>query len=410
MRGVRVLLGLSMALVACDFGGDATDETSDESTDSDESADEQPADDDIIEPMIDAPGAGACEPVEIRAAASHTCIRVMDGRVLCWGHNSNGQIGSAATETCGSSSCNPRPTVVPLPGPATGIGVGDQNGCAIVGSDVLCWGGNSFGQLGTGTAGNTQPPTVVPFWSNALELAGGANFMCARDATGMRCVGGNDQGQLATGNTSMSLEPVAIDLPPPVTAMSVGFKTICAVVAGKDVECWGSNIAGQTDQIDQPSLDPEPISLVAPFSGVVAAEAHMCVIHDDEDRNISCRGANATGQLGDGTRASRNGYVQPDIRDVVEIRGNADHTCARTESGDVLCWGAANTRFAASPMPVDLPGEATAIASGAFHDCAILEDNTVRCWGYRGSGQLGNGELTGSMNEPTPQLAYGCPD
>jgi alpha-tubulin suppressor-like RCC1 family protein len=43
---------------------------------------------------------------------------------------------------------------------------------------------------------------------------------------------------------------------------------------------------------------------------------------------------------------------------------------------------------AGTPMPVDLPRPAVALAAGGAHTCAVLDDASLMCWGANTVGQL----------------------
>lgn len=97
-----------------------------------------------------------------------------DGSVQCWGSNSNGQLGPKAPGNCrpspaATTSCSESPVPVtidaagttPLSGVAH-IAAGASHTCAALSAGgVLCWGNNSFDQLGASTAPNTRSATPV---------------------------------------------------------------------------------------------------------------------------------------------------------------------------------------------------------------------------------------------------------
>lgn len=98
-------------------------------------------------------------PSDVRPGFAHTCA-LGEGRVYCWGDNFGGKLGVGVV-----APNVPSPTVVPGLDGVVAIGAGTQHTCAYLGpTDVRCWGGNAFGQLGTG---DTQPrnaptPIVLP--------------------------------------------------------------------------------------------------------------------------------------------------------------------------------------------------------------------------------------------------------
>src|SRR4029077_1711832 len=90
---------------------------------------------------------------------------------------------------------------------------------------------------------------------------------------------------------------------------------------------------------------------------------------------------------------------------VLAISAGGSHTCARTTSNSMKCWGSNNhgqlgnnsTSFGATPSDVSgliLP-IVVAISTGDEHTCALLVGSGgVRCWGANAYGQLGNNSMT----------------
>ncbi|MBK6534435.1 MAG: hypothetical protein IPF99_34190 [Deltaproteobacteria bacterium] len=59
--------------------------------------------------------------------------------------------------------------------------VGYLHTCARLGDgSVRCWGNNRYGQLGDGTVTNRSNPTLVPGLTGVVELAAGGQHTCAR--------------------------------------------------------------------------------------------------------------------------------------------------------------------------------------------------------------------------------------
>ncbi|MFO0555455.1 MAG: hypothetical protein U0271_44165 [Polyangiaceae bacterium] len=110
----------------------------------------------------------------------------------------------------------------------------------------------------------------------------------------------------------------------------------------------------------------------------------------------------AGGDGGAGGSAGGAGGVGGDpggggVGGVEQLALGAAHSCLRTFSGEVYCWGS-NTRGqlgsevgdgSLEPVAVDLPEPATYLAAGSYHTCAILEDRTLYCWGWNRNSQLG---------------------
>lgn len=80
---------------------------------------------------------------------------------------------------------------------------------------VKCWGDNSNGQLGDGTTMSRNQPADVPGLTEGVKaVAAGAGHTCALTAKGeVLCWGGNDYGQLGNGSFTASSMPVIVVLP-----------------------------------------------------------------------------------------------------------------------------------------------------------------------------------------------------
>src|SRR5262249_44965807 len=92
------------------------------------------------------------------------------------------------------------------------------------------------------------------------------------------------------------------------------------------------------------------------------------------------------------------------------IQGGLDDTCALTNAGAVLCWGANNLgqlgtlNATQSNLPVTVPGVQSGIAevaTGYRHNCAMTSGGGVLCWGANNFGQLGNNS-TKNSSTPVP--------
>src|SRR5260370_23523293 len=83
---------------------------------------------------------------------------------------------------------------------------------------------------------------------------------------------------------------------------------------------------------------------------------------------------------------------------LVELALGSAHACARTEQGNVFCWGAnehgqiGNTVNAKQPTPTRIDGvTAKAITAGAGHTCSLDQSGAIFCWGGNEHGQVGDG-------------------
>ena len=88
---------------------------------------------------------------EITAGSTHTCVRLNDGTVRCWGLGGDGCLGNGHNEDIGDEPGEMPPAPVELGGVPVMISAGGNHTCALLeGSRVQCWGSNDAGELGYG--------------------------------------------------------------------------------------------------------------------------------------------------------------------------------------------------------------------------------------------------------------------
>lgn len=154
--------------------------------------------------------------VEVSAGQSHACARTADGGVYCCGDNAGSQSSADASLTIPVAAAQE----VVLPGPASDISAGGNTSCAVVLSRVYCWGSNSVGQAGIGTADAiVRGATLVPGLSRVTSVDCGRLHTCAlTDADTIYCWGDATNGRLgngATGGVSRTPQLVGARMRPP---------------------------------------------------------------------------------------------------------------------------------------------------------------------------------------------------
>lgn len=381
--------------------------------------------------------------VSIAAGGAHTCAVLVTGWAACWGSDTAGQLGggnawssdAGAVETDDDARAAGAhdPVVVDLPdGAVVRLAAGALHTCALsdVGT-VYCWGRNTDGQLGIGRSGpgaGLDAPAdavVMPGGATAIAVAAGVTHTCAVLQTGeITCWGGNAGGQLGDGTRGRDAgtdRPVGpVGLPPGSAAVEVvaGVRHTCALAADGTVTCWGQTASLWPADDDPPPagldhLVPGPaLSLPAGTSvrGLVSGTTHACALLGNGD--ATCWGANAAGQLGDGTTESTS---EPVAR--LRVGGSfapvamglgASHTCVVSAAGDVRCWGSnehgqlggsPGTDAVAPRTPVRLPTAALTVSAGARHTCAVTADGSVACWGDDAGGQLGPARVPSASDD-----------
>ena len=104
--------------------------------------------------------------VKLDVGFYHACALLDDGRVQCWGRNSNGQLGLGHTNHVGDDETVDSAGTAVLHSAALDISVHDAQSCAVLlRGAVFCWGDGGFGRLGQGNQddiGDDELPTAYP--------------------------------------------------------------------------------------------------------------------------------------------------------------------------------------------------------------------------------------------------------
>jgi alpha-tubulin suppressor-like RCC1 family protein len=234
------------------------------------------------------------------SGGAHSCAVTLAGGALCWGLNSNGEVGN------GTTSEQDQPVLVSgLASGVSAIAAGGAQTCALMtGGDVKCWGANDRGQLGDGTTTERHVPTPVPGLHHVVTLAAGGTHTCAlMTGGGVKCWGANHHGQLGDGTTTDRHTPTSVTGLTGVSALTAGGSHTCALKAGA-VECWGANSYGQLgDGTTTDHSVPKTVPGLSSVAAITAGTAHTCAL--SAARSVECWGANDNGQLGDGTTFER---------------------------------------------------------------------------------------------------------
>ncbi len=372
---------LAMGLVACgdddsmatpDAGGDADMMMPDAGTDTGEPPRDAGTD---TGPVGCTEG---CAIVEIVGGADHSCARRENGEVLCWGGNFFGQLGDDGRRhgDCSAGGamgldCSEIPRVV-LGVEATALRAnGGPNACAVTASGPQCWGRSVVPPVGSDQPVPRFRPEAEPAAAGADDLQLTTQNLCILTSGMASCLGDNAARQVADNDTEKfsTMQPVDFEGVLQV-AVSMSGLFQCAR-SDSEVRCWGSNQNGQLG--DGSSTHTE------------------CGV---EMRNIDCSGTlvNVAGDLDPST--------------VTDLQLGGRHSCALTSAGTVWCWGD-NSAGQLGLLPTgagpNVPTEITAAGSdiaalgaGGDHTCVVENDGDVFCWGSNEEGQLGDGEDVGS--------------
>lgn len=356
----------------------------------------------------------ASSPVSV--GGRHTCALPGDGTVLCWGDNTDGQLGNGRVTDPGAPGgdvlvldtviANAAAAGAHLPGDCreftegavlvcttssplagvTAVSAGFTHTCALlVDTTVACWGSNapidggtfspslSGGELGDGTlVARPYPAPVIagpgspgPL-TGVRSLSSASGYTCALMLdTSVRCWGDAPQAHSVAPVSVMGADGQPLT---GIADLAAGDRNACALELAGGVVCWGEGSLGSNSPPQGTTFAPERVVTGggAPLAGVKDlalghnafngpngfGQGHSCALAA-ADGGVLCWGTNDVSQLGDG----HNQLTDPDP-----------------------------SRDFAAPV-ITAPGSSAnltgvvGIAAGGYFTCAVLADATVKCWG-----------------------------
>ncbi len=368
-------------------------------------------------------------------SGAHTCARMADGSLRCWGGNRDGQLGDG---TRLYFSPEPLEVVDTGLGLLAQVATGSNFTCVLdTEGQVACVGGNEVGQLGNSASGRAfevdfQTISGLP---RATQIDAGGGFACALTAVegapqGVWCWGLNDKGQLGPeGGADGGLREVPMPEGVEPQEIVVGGDHACVLTTAQTVWCWGGNrnlalgretgintmgcVAPADRCLDGFECDPCPgfVNDLHDVTELVSGSRHSCAI---DAGVVVCWGDNSSGQLGVAGPEPRRVFVEVDRFRAegiaIQLLAAGDgHTCGRSD-GQVYCWGAngngqlgGECQIPIVTEPILIPGSSNTgtLALGASFSCGTYDPggqgfNQLWCWGENALGQLGDGGVEGN--------------
>ncbi len=416
---------------------------------------------------------------QLTTGINHTCARLIDGGLKCWGAGGLGALGLGDTLTRGDA-VGEMGAALPRVNLGTGRSVvqvvaKSSHTCVRLDDNtVKCWGVDSWGVLGLGGINPTigdQPNEmgdnlpVVDLGSNrtVVQLAAGEVHNCARFSDGsVKCWGNNGYGALGQGDRLIARgdEPDEMGDSLPVVQLGSGRKALnisagnmrtCAILDDHSVKCWGDNYWGNLGlgdyehRGDDPGEMGDALPRVNLGTGrtvlrISTSGSHTCAVLDNA--TVKCWGGNGYGQLGLGDHYDRGGSSAtmgdnlPTVelgtnRTAVSVDVGIGTSCARLDNKALKCWGHNGYGelglgdIAYRGNLVDQMGDALPVIEvgtgrnageidmHSWHACVRLDNNSVKCWGNNAAGQLGlgdtsnRGDTPGEMGDALPGVDLG---
>ncbi len=339
----------------------------------------------------------SCGATSLAAGPSHTCAVTATGQARCWGLDAQGQIGN---DEEGAGLEQPQPFSPVVDNRVVKVVAGDAFTGALTSVDFVAMGGQSPGPLecwGDTPSGSFLMPDGLPQLQVVDDVTAGSAHLCVIDAQSgdVLCWGDNTYGQLGVvgfdGGSSV-LPLTTLQYQGSVPTLSAGGTHTCFVINGA-LECWGRFDPNGTTPFDSPT--PNPIAdLPAGIVLVASGPTQTCAATVDQ---VFCIGAPPVTQrhaLNAQSLCAGEGFGC-----AVTIDGGA--LCWGDNSHGQL--GNADAG-ASSDVPVPVTGlEAgtSSVACGRSHACAIGPNHQVFCWGEGADYKLGT-QSTADQPVPLP--------
>ncbi|MBK6517306.1 MAG: thrombospondin type 3 repeat-containing protein [Polyangiaceae bacterium] len=278
----------------------------------------------------------------VSVGMDYSCALLDTGAVRCWGGNGHGQLGNGTTTASYAASA------VQGVDDAVAIAAGQSHACAVRSSGaVACWGANTSGQLGNGSLLASSTPTNVidaaglPI-SGVVQVSAADAHTCALQDNGdVLCFGSNKYGQLGTGTVDNGLSFATranVDAQVAVTTYERG---TCSLSAAGVASCWGTNDMGQVGAGTTASIEASPraIATLGDVTAIEGGSNYVCAVATGA---VFCWGNNSSGQLGIGSvdsLAHRSPELVTGLTDMIDVTAGGSHSCAMASDGAAACWG-----------------------------------------------------------------------
>jgi alpha-tubulin suppressor-like RCC1 family protein len=282
--------------------------------------------------------------VQISSGTAFSCGIKTDGSAWCWGLDGNGQLGDGATT---GPQINPSAVSSAGTNIWTQISVGALHACGLQNDGrIYCWGSNTNGRLGTG-GGATTSPVVVSDAGPWVSVSAGEASTCAIKTDGSAwCWGSQQYGRL--GNDAVAAgsvtAPSPVLEPGPWIKISRQYRHTCGIKLDGTAWCWGNNPSGQLGNAKSGTDmgKPQRVLDYGPWLDIEPGtwSAHTCGIK--LDGTMWCWGSDASGQLGNGASVTTDQNTPNRVLDPglwAAVSGGASVSCGIKIDGSAWCWG-----------------------------------------------------------------------
>jgi alpha-tubulin suppressor-like RCC1 family protein len=270
-------------------------------------------------------------------------------------------------------------------------------------SDGSLWGmgGNYNGELGDGTFSRANLPEEIVA-SGVTAIAAGGHSLFLKSDGSLWGMGINTRGELGNGTFNLSTNLPEEIVTSGVTAIAAGGEFSLFLKSDGSLWAMGANLYGQLGDETYSQNDPYygvnlPEKIVA--SGVTAIAAggsHSLFLKSDG--SLWAMGANAAGQLGDGTFNNTNQPEEIVASGVTAIAAGGGHSLFLKSDGSL--WGMGDNSYGqlgdgtydSTNKPEEIVASGViAISAGGYQSLFLKSDGSLWATGWNYYGQLGDG-------------------
>ncbi|OYX28022.1 MAG: hypothetical protein B7Z06_02715 [Flavobacteriales bacterium 32-35-8] len=245
--------------------------------------------------------------LKVSAGSEHSLAIKSEGSLWAWGKNSNGQLGT------GNTTSSKVPIKIGTDTNWKEVYANGQSHSVAIKTDgtLWAWGKNVLGTLGDGTIIQKNEPIQIGTGTNWKAVAVGDHFNLALKTDGTLWAWGyNTSYQLGINSRDTKYEPTQVGSDSDWVSIAADFENSNAIKSNGSLFAWGSNWAGQTGtgNNNQYIITPTQIGVDTNWQNVNAGNIFSVALKTDG--TLRTTGDNQSGNLGDGTKTSRNTYGQ----------------------------------------------------------------------------------------------------
>ena len=272
---------------------------------------------------------------------------------------------------------------------------------------VYTYGWGNAGQLGHGDLNDSTSFLEVKLLSNIQSISGGGTHSAAITKDGkLYCWGGNTWGQIGMGSACTAVPiPKLVTFPEnrQVKKVACGAAHNLAILSNGSIWSWGTGANGRLGHGSEYSIfSPKQIAEFPVNTSIVdiaCGWSHsVCISSKNE---VFTFGKGSDGQLGHGSYRDEFEPKRVDFNFGSILHCSAFYHTMILSTDGLFAWGwgehgalgLGDSSNQCSPCLVDtFAHQLVSVSCGAFHTAAVTKKGNVLTWGNGGSGQLGHGD------------------